>query len=60
MRAICLHHSALCRALGILDQKTALSPFHEADDQDQHDDHGKEADDQSGADAARTSAFKQV
>ena len=50
MRAVGLHHAALRRALGILDQQAALGALEEADQQDQADDHEDEAKQDAGRD----------
>src|SRR5690606_16575248 len=53
-------HPASAGALGVLDQQPTLSALHEADAQDQHDDHGHQADDHEHADRSGPATFEQV
>ena len=60
MRTVCLHPAALLRALGILDQKPSLGPFHKTDHQDQGDDHDQHTANHDTADRSGTAAFEKV
>ena len=60
MAAIGLHHAALVRALGILDQQSSLGALDKADHQDQDHDHNNNRSDQACSQLAAAALFEQV